>query len=68
MQTKMPPAKLVIIGDPSTGQLQMQGPIKNAMLMHFLLGEARRVFERDMNKAENSGPNIIIPKLVPPNA
>ena len=64
----MSQVKLVITGDPNTRQIQMKGPIKDAVLMHFLLGEARRVFERDMNKAENSESNIIISRLVPPNA
>jgi len=62
----MPAFKLEIVGDPATGNLQMSGPLHNHAIMYFLLGEAKRCFERDANKKEDQHGGIIVPKIIPP--
>ena len=60
----MPPVRLVIEGDPSTGSIGMQGPLDDARLMYWLLGEGwrladARLDERDRKRRE--GPDILLP-------
>jgi hypothetical protein len=44
--------KLVIVGDPETGNVSVTGKLDNAHLMHWLLGEANRIVMRHLNEQD----------------
>ena len=44
--------QLVITGNLEDGSIQVQGPIGDMRLMHWLLGEARRCAEREADKRD----------------
>lgn len=61
--------QIIITGDLSTGSVQVQGPIQDMRIVHWLLDEAKRVCERMANardqEAANGRPQIIVAKGLP---
>ncbi len=59
--------QLVITGDFSTGAVQLQGPVTDMRIMHWLLGEALRVVNREASAREAKGANgkivVVAPNL-----
>lgn len=60
--------QLVITGDPVTGNVQVNGPIRDCRLWQWLLGEAQRICAREATKQEVEAPksNILLVKGLPP--
>ncbi len=49
--------QLLIVGDGATGSVQVQGPVTDMRIVHWLLGEALRVCEREANARDAKGSN-----------
>ena len=53
----MQPIQILITGDGTTGSVQVQGPVQDMRIVHWLLGEALRVCMRDANARDAAGSN-----------
>jgi len=58
--------RLVIVADPDTGRVAIDGPINNMIMVHWMLGEARRLVEARANEHDRVHANggIVKPEMV----
>jgi len=65
----MSTVKLLIVGDSATGDIRLAGPVTDMRVMYWLLGEARRLVEREATQREaarSNGPRIVVPNVRTP--
>jgi hypothetical protein len=65
-----PVVQLLITGDLKTGSVEVDGPITDSRLWQWLLGEARRICEREADKrdakaiaAAQSPAGLVLPRV-----